>query len=327
MIDKKILDKVVIHKDQGYAFYFQHNDYIMKKVNGFEKDENSPHITFDTCFRLASVTKQFIALAIIQLVNNDKLAFSTKITDIFLDFPCYFDKITVQNLLNHTSGIYDYEDLPHKDDDKQIKDEDILSFLKTTTTTYFKPGTKYRYSNTAYILLGQIIERVTNKKLDTYLKENIFEKIGLIHTYVNNEGTTQIPSRAYGHLLQDEKIIVKDQYWCSATVSDGGIYSTINDLNKWIDYLLNDDFAKLKKTMFYPSVFDEKTTCYYGAGMRIYHFNNKDIYYHCGDTIGTNTFILFSPDVNLRCLFLTNMGNIDTENLKENIIKYLKEKD
>ena len=154
---KKIMNQVIINKEQGYALYFKYNDILIEKTNGLEREDDRFHITFNTCFRLASVSKQFIAYAILLLIEEQLLSFSTPITEIFDDLPQYFKKITIQQLLNHTSGIYDYEKMPHQENDEQIKDKQVLEFLKTTTHTYFKPGTKYQYSNTGYILLGQII--------------------------------------------------------------------------------------------------------------------------------------------------------------------------
>ena len=97
------------------------------------------------------------------------LDYDTTIKEIFNDLPEYFNKITIKHLLTHTSGIYDYETTPHKDDDKQILDRDILTFLQTTTQTYFEPGSKYQYSNTGFILLGLIIEEVRKEKIAIYL--------------------------------------------------------------------------------------------------------------------------------------------------------------
>ena len=174
---KKIMNQVIINKEQGYALYFKYNDILIEKTNGLEREDDRFHITFNTCFRLASVSKQFIAYAILLLIEKQLLSFSTPITEIFDDLPQYFKKITIQQLLNHTSGIYDYEKMPHQENDEQIKDKQVLEFLKTTTHTYFKPGTKYQYSNTGYILLGQIIEQISKTKIDEYLKEKIFTKM------------------------------------------------------------------------------------------------------------------------------------------------------
>ena len=199
---KKIMNQVIINKEQGYALYFKYNDILIEKTNGLEREDDRFHITFNTCFRLASVSKQFIAYAILLLIEKQLLSFSTPITEIFDDLPQYFKKITIQQLLNHTSGIYDYEKMPHQENDEQIKDKQVLEFLKTTTHTYFKPGTKYQYSNTGYILLGQIIEQISKTKIDEYLKEKIFTKAKLFNTYVNDEGKTIIPNLSLIHISE-----------------------------------------------------------------------------------------------------------------------------
>lgn len=318
----KITENVVVHENQGYAFYFKYNDIIIEKVNGKVSTIDSDDISFNSCFRLASVSKQFIGCGIISLVEKGLLSFDTCILDIYEDLPNYFKNIKIINLLNHSSGIYDYEDMTHSD--IQIHDEDILDFLKTTNTTYFEVGTKYRYSNTAYILLGLIIEKVSNIKLDIYLKEEVFLKAGLVNTLVNYEGITNIKNRAYGHILHNNELIVKDQYWCSITIGDGGIYSTLNDLNKWVDYLI-DNIEYYQNNLLKEIILTNVTNTYYGMGIRTININNKKIYYHCGDTIGTNTLVLFSKDYNLRCIFLTNINQIDTGIIKNNILKIINE--
>lgn len=315
---------IIVHPYQGYAFYFQHKGEVLSYCNGKEKDSLSADITWHTHFRLASVSKQFIAYAVIQLVESGYLKFDMPILDIYPDLPAYFQDITIFQLLHHTSGIFDYEDMPHQDTDPQIHDEDIIPFLKTTTTTYFIPGTQYRYSNTGYILLGQLIQTTSGMSLDDYLKTYVFEKAGLKDTIINHQGITKIKNRAYGHILENKKLIIQDQYWCSATIADGGIYSTVADLKRWIVYLLSQE-ENLQKTMFHSHILIDGVDTEYGMGMGIISIQGKKIYYHWGDTIGTNTLILFSKDEDIQCIFLTNLGHIDTLHLKDNIIQYIKE--
>lgn len=318
----KLTKGTIKHQQQGYAFYFKHNDIEVKQIHGLTKDYDSSKITENSKFRLASVTKHFIGCGIISLIKEGKLNLNSCIKDIYPHLPTYFSSINIKHLLNHTSGIYDYEDMPHDTYGTQIHDEDIITFLENTTTTYFEVGSTYKYSNTAYILLGLIIEKVSGIKLDIYLKEKVFDLAGLHDTLVNYEGETIIENRAYGHLIESNEIIVKDQYWCSATIGDGGIYSTLNDLNKWVDFLEGDNpFTDL---LLIPNILPNGINSEYGLGMRIIECNGHQIYYHCGDTIGTNTLILYSPYYNLRCIFLTNLGGIDTAVIKNNIIEYLK---
>ena len=317
----KLLNNVIKHPDQGYALYYYHNGETIEQTNGVLSNIDSADISFNSNFRLASVSKQFIAFGITDLVLKGLLSFDTTIKTIYFELPDYFKDITVLNLLNHTSGIYDYEDMPHNDDDPQLKDDDVFEFLKSTTDTYFKVGTKYRYSNTAYILLGLIIKTISGQSIGDYLKQNVFEKAGMTNTVVNYQGETEILNRAYGHLLINNELIVKDQYWCSATIGDGGIYSSINDLKKWALYLVNSlHFTYMSK----PNYLDPLEYNNYGLGLRIINHNDRDIIYHCGDTIGTNTLLLFSQKLNLILIFLTNLGGIDTEVVKNNLLETLK---
>lgn len=317
---EKLKQNVVRHKDQGYALYFYNNGEEYKEVNGKVSDSLSDDITFDSCFRLASVSKQFVAYAIVQLIKENKLSYDTTIKSLYEELPDYFNNITIKNLLQHTSGIYDYEDMEY-DRTKQLQDIEIIDFLKTTDKTYFTPGETYRYSNTAYILLGLIVGKVSNMEIKDYIEQNVLYKAGMYNSYVNIQGVTKIKNRAYGHVLENNELVVKDQYWCSATIGDGGLYSTINDLKKWVKFLAN---SEIYQEMKIPNYINEQSYNEYGLGIRIIEVDGKEIIYHCGSTIGTNTLVLFSEDYNLCLIFLTNLNVIDTSIMKDNLVNLIK---
>ena len=200
-IFEKLTKNILKTNDQGYALFYYNNGHILEKVNGKVSDEASEDINYNTNFRLASVSKQFIAFSIVNLILENKISYETNILTIFSDLPSYFKNITIKNLLNHTSGIYDYEDMDHQEDDPQVVDKDILDFLKTKNDTYFAVGTKYKYSNTAYILLGLIVEKISGFSISDYIENNVFKKAGMNKSKVNIQGVTEIENRAYGHLL------------------------------------------------------------------------------------------------------------------------------
>ena len=321
---EKLLNKIIIHPDQGYALYYYENGEVYEKCNGKLKNNDSDNITFNTNFRLASVSKQFIAYAIVDLIHKNKLSYETNILSIYPTLPNYFKDITIKHLLSHNSGIYNYEEIPHNEESNQVLDRDILTFLKNTDNTYFKPGTTYKYSNTAYVLLGLIIEDVSGESISDYIKNNIFIPANMNDSYVNIEGTTKINNRAYGHIInEDNELIVKDQSFTSATIGDGGLYSSINDLKKWCIFLNNSPYYKEMKKANYLNVDSYNE---YGIGMRNIKFYDREIIYHCGDTIGTNTLLLHSKNFNICLIFLTNIDNIDTSIIKDNLVTYLKEK-
>ena len=316
---KKLKENVVIRPDQGYALYFYNDGKEYKEINGKVADENSDDITYDSCFRLASVSKQFIAYAIVKLINDKKLTYDTTIKSLYNELPDYFNKITIKNLLQHTSGIYDYEDMEYNKE-TQLQDEEIIDFLMTTDKTYFEPGSTYRYSNTAYILLGLIVGKVSNMEIKEYIEQNVLFSAGMNDSYVNIQGKTEIKNRSYGHVVENDKLTVKDQYWCSATIGDGGLYSTVNDLKKWCNFL---EKCEIFKEMKIPNYINEDSYNEYGLGIRIINVNGKEIIYHCGSTIGTNTLVLFSKDYNICLIFLTNLNAIDTAIMKDNLVNLL----
>lgn len=322
MIKKEeLLKNIIKHPEQGYALYYCENENEFSVTNGLETVNKNDFISLDSAFRLASVSKQFIAFSIVRLIKNGYLKYETNVLEIYPELPMYFQKITIKHLLNHTSGILNYEDMPHDENGEQLQDDDIITFLKTTNRTYFEIGSTYKYSNTGYILLGLIISKVTNLSIGEYVKKEIFEKASMNNSFVNYQGITVIPNRAFGHIINnDNKLLEKDQYWCSATIGDGGIYSTVNDLKKWIKYLTSTDEYKDMKI---PNYLGEESYNEYGMGIRIIKSKGKEIIYHCGETIGTNTLLLFSSDLNICLIFLTNIDGINTAIMKDNLLEYL----
>ena len=324
-----VTNKIDLVKDiiydgyQGCAFYFKEGYDISEEYSGFSDIDKSIPVRKETCFRLASVSKEFFAYGILTLVDKGKLTLDTKLYDIFSDMPEYTKNITIKNLLNHTSGIYDYEDMDHTD--AQVSDYDVLDFVRTTDKTYFEIGSKYQYSNTAYVLLGLIIEKVSGIKLGEYMQEHVFKVAGMKNTHVNYEGKTNIHPRAYGNIVVDGQLVKKDQYWCSATIGDGGIYSNIPDLKRWLSYIKDMDkepYKLMKKTNYANDVDIE-----YGFGLRVKTINVKgqdyELIYHCGDTIGTNTILGFIKDLDIEFILLTNRNKVDTSVFIENLKKYL----
>lgn len=318
---KDLLKDMIIDPYQGYAFYYRNKNEVIEEYNGFESVETNKPIRSNSCFRLASVSKQFIAYGIMTLVEQGKLSFDTTLYSLFNDMPEYTKNITIHNMLYHTSGLLNYEDMPHTEE--QVSDYDVLDYIRETDKTYFEPGSKYQYSNTAYVILGLIIEKVMLIKTGIYLDQQIFSKLGMESSKANYEGETVFENRAYGHIKKGRKLIVKDQYWCSATIGDGGIYSNIDDLKKWLKYLSETNYEYLKNNMFKPNIIDGVDS-EYGYGIRIKKVEGYEVIYHCGSTIGTRTIIGFIKELDIEFIFLTNVDDVETSLLITNIISKVK---
>ena len=196
-------------------------------------------------FELASVSKQFTAMGIMICKERDLLSYYDNIKKFFPDLP--YDNITVRNLLTHTSGLPSYEDQFEKNwDHKKIAfNKDIIDMLERHDTLFFKPGTKWKYSNTGYALLASIIEKVSGMSYNDFMAKNIFQPLGMTHTFIYNTRRTtgKIPANyALGFVYSDslKQYILPDSlpkydyvYYLDGIVGDGCVNSTTGDLFKW----------------------------------------------------------------------------------------------
>src|SRR5581483_8040160 len=181
-----------------------------ERVYGLSDLRTLHKIDSATNFRLASCSKQFTAMAIMLLVHDGKLHYEDHLTDIFPDFPEYGRAITIRNLLNHTSGLLDYEDLMTQSDPSippekipQIQDDEVLRLLKQQNRTKFAPGTKWEYSNSGYVVLGTIIAKISGKSFPDFLRERIFASLSMTNTLAYVKGKNEIPNRSYGHTKEN----------------------------------------------------------------------------------------------------------------------------
>ena len=200
-----------------------------------------------TSFRLASVTKQFTAMAVMLLVRDGKLRYEDALTDVFPAFPAYGRAITIRHLLTHTSGLPDYEDLmaeaekgraPIWTAEHQIRDDEVLALLRSETKGRFAPGTSWAYSNSGYVVLGLVVARVSGKPFGDFLRQRIFVPLrdepharlreGPERGRAAAPSATRATARASGEA---------DQSPTSATLGDGGVYSSLEDLAKWDEAL------------------------------------------------------------------------------------------
>ncbi|HEY1483041.1 MAG TPA: serine hydrolase domain-containing protein, partial [Candidatus Acidoferrum sp.] len=171
----------------------RHGKIVFAKGYGVRSSRSAAKIDADTNFRLASVTKQFTAMAVMLLVHDKKLNYEQRLTDIFPDFPEYGRNITVRNLLNHTSGLPDYEDLMEKEEkahgprwsaEHQIQDTEVLALLRQASSGKFAPGTSWAYSNSGYVVLGLIVSKVSGEPYGDFLQQRIFAPLHMDHSLV-----------------------------------------------------------------------------------------------------------------------------------------------
>ena len=277
---------------------------VIRRSYGQANLEDRIAATPETDYRLASVTKQFTAAAILLLAEDGKLAVGDRVKKWLPSLPHTVDAVTIEHLLTHTSGIVDYEDGIPSGTTAQLHDADVLRLLESPDSTYFKPGTAYRYSNSGYALLALIVERASGKSFAKFLRERIFIPLGMSHTVAYEEGISTVPNRAYGYAAKDGKWMRKDQSVTSAVLGDGGIYSSIDDLVRWDaawydSRLLRDESRALAVQ---PHTETDKPEVKYGFGWRI----TGETLWHSGETSGFRNVIVRYPSRRLTVVILTN---------------------
>jgi CubicO group peptidase (beta-lactamase class C family) len=305
--------------------FFEHS-YGLRDLKGMGR------IGPGTDFRLASVSKQFTAMAVMLLVKDRQMKYEDRLTDYFPDFPEWGRAITVRHLLTHTAGLPDYEDLMDNrwSAAHQITDQEALDLIKKQKEPKFAPGTKWAYSNSAYVVLGLIVAKAGKEPFPDVLHRWIFEPLHMKHTLAYVKGqTADVPSRAQGYSKKNGQFIDTDQSATSATLGDGGIYSNTADLAKW-------DEALRKNTLISKAEFAAALTpvlvngalptwpkepgednlapgkpVSYGFGWFLDPYKGRPRMWHTGTTSGFHTVIERFTDEDLTILILANRTDLD----------------
>ena len=237
----------------------------------------------------------------------------------------------MRNLLNHTSGLKDYEDLlsqqyPDTPEEKipQILDAGVLKLLEQQTTAKFPAGTKWEYSNSGYAVLAMIVEKVSGKPFGEFLKERIFTPLQMKNTLAYEKGKNEVPHRAYGHTRKDDAWQETDQSPTSAVLGDGGIYSSLDDLAKWdralrLHTVLSEAEMQPALTSVQPTDGPAKSpegaTVSYGFGWFLDPYQGHRRMSHNGETVGFRTTIQRFPDDQLTIIILANRADTNPEEL------------
>jgi CubicO group peptidase (beta-lactamase class C family) len=294
-------------------------------------------------FRLASFTKQFTAMAVMMLVHDGKLRYDETLTEVFPDFPAYGRNITIRNLLNHTGGLPDYEDLmdaaekvkgPLWSAEHQIQDDEVLTLLEKESKGKFAPGTSWSYSNSGYVVLGLVVAKASGQSYGDFLHARIFAPLHMDRTIVYQKGKNEVTNRTFGHSKEGDALKETDQSSTSATLGDGGIYSNLDDLAKWDDALRNH--TRLTADEFSPALVPAKLAngsptywpvapnddnlhpgkpVSYGFGWFLDPYWGIPRMWHTGSTMGFRTVIERFTKNNLTIIILCNRTDLDPEAL------------
>lgn len=280
---------------------------IFRKGYGLANLELNVPIRPEMVFRLCSITKQFTAVAIMMLVEQGKLSLDDDITKFFPDYPTGGKRITVENLLTHTSGIKDYlEKLWPQRMREDFRPERLIDLFKHDGLE-FEPGTKESYSNSNYVLLGVIIEKLSGKEYGQFIEDNIFKPLGMKHSYYE---TVQeiIPNRVSGYARVGEGFVNAAYVSMPQLYAAGGLCSSVDDLALWDTAMYSDKLLKHGswERIFTPYKLANGENADYGYGWAINQFEGRAIASHTGGIPGFTTYVLHMPVDHVYVAILSN---------------------
>ncbi|WP_138207636.1 serine hydrolase domain-containing protein [Haloimpatiens lingqiaonensis] len=280
-------------------------EIIFKKAYGYANIEHKVKNATDTKYRIWSITKQFTAAAILILEERGLLRVEDSLKKYFPEWSNLNSKITIHHLLTHTSGIFNYSNLPdsHKVFQRIPHEKADLINMFTSEPLDFEPGTQWNYSNTGYYLLGLLIEKLSGKAYSEFLNENIFSPLGMFNTGIDDDKNI-IENKASGYYLNGNNLIHCNYINMDLMLSSGGMYSTVEDLLIW-DQALNNDKLLSKRSI------EKMNTQYkdnYGYGVAIDMNGNRRVVHHNGGCEGFLCEIHRYVDDDFAVVVLSNYG-------------------
>lgn len=298
---------------------------LHKKGYGYANLETKTPITPDTAFDLASVSKQFTAMAVMILAERGKLSFDDPLTKFFPQFADYARKITVRHLLNHTSGLPDYMQLFSREAKQgyQPSSKEMLDLLAKQPQPRFAPGDKWEYSNSGYLMLAMIVEKASGKPFPQFVKENIFQPLGMNDSLVYDHTRPAVKNRAISYARLESGFKNIDYHPLNLVYGDGAVNTSVEELYKWDQALYTEKLVKAStlKQAFTPGKLNNGTGTGYGFGWGVGKMLGLEHVSHGGGWVGFRTFITRYPSERFTVIVLSNYGRFNPGDTAQKIAR------
>ncbi|MEM1260414.1 MAG: serine hydrolase domain-containing protein [Bacteroidota bacterium] len=305
-------------KTPGASIAVIHNrEIVLKHSFGMANLEHDIPLTSSSLFNIASNSKQFTVFALLNLAKENKLSIADDIRIHLPELPDFGHKITIQHLMQHTHGIrgitpllgmagWNIEDVMTR--------EAILNILSNQKELDFEPGTNFSYNNSGYMLLAEIIERVSGSSFHDYLQTNIFEPLAMNATVLFEDNEKVIPKMASPYYF-DGTSYKKGIRNFKDIVGNTGIRTSIEDLSKWINNYGTHQIGStaIFQKMLQPTVLSNGEKLEYCFGLKKSHFKGRQVISHGGAHVGYRSQMLRFPNDNVAIVVLSNNGSLDAD--------------
>jgi CubicO group peptidase (beta-lactamase class C family) len=316
--DSLLLPQFQSNGPGAVALVVRHGVVLHRKAYGMASIELAVPMDTTNLFRIGSITKQFTACAILKLAEEGKLSLKDEITKFIPDYPTHGFHITIEHLLTHTSGIRSYTGMKEWTEEFQKKNITPLSLIKwfRDQPIDFAPGEEFRYNNSAYCILGFIIEKVSGKSYSNYLNDEIFVPLGLRRTFYDSTQVI-IPNRASGYQKTKRNIENAAYLNMSQPYSAGALLSNAGDLYKWTKAIMNGKLIskEMLSRAHTPYKLNNGKPVNYGYGWFLLNIKGVPSIEHGGGINGFSTCCLYVPSMDVFVALLANCTSSDVGDL------------
>jgi len=300
----------------------QDGEIVYQQGYGMANLEYNIPNTPKTIFHVASVSKQFAAMAIALLADKNQLSLDDEVNQYFTEFPDFGETITIRHLLHHTSGLRDQWELlilaGWRMDDV-ITTDDVLELLKNQEKLNFKPGDEFLYSNMGYTLLATIVELVSGKSLHEYCEEHIFKPLGMGDTHFHDDYTMLVPNRAYSYAVTESGF--KHDVLSYSIVGATSLLTTVGDLLMWSNSFQDDSVwgQDVIDALHTQGILNDGEQIPYALGVVVRTYKGLMRVGHDGADAGFRSTLIRFPDQNLSIVVLCNLGTMSPGKLAAEI--------
>jgi len=298
---------------------YQDGKIIYSKGYGLANLEENVAIKPQSVFDIGSTSKQFTAASILLLEKQGKLSVNDDVRKYIPELPDYGQKITILQLLNHTSGLRDYltlMELAGTNVDSVTTDEDALRMIVRQKALNFAPGSDWLYSNTGFFLLSVIVKRVSGKTLQEFAGENIFAPLEMSHTQYRDDHTSLIPNRALAYDAKEKGGGYKLDVSYFEQTGDGAVHTSVEDLLKWDENFYRGQIGgkEFLSEIQEPGKLNSGKVLDYAKGLRIADYRGLRTVSHGGSWGGYRAELLRFPEQHFSVACLCNLGSASPSN-------------
>lgn len=282
---------------------------LLEKAYGMADFAAEKALDVTSTFYMASVSKQFTSMAIMLLKDEGKLTFDDTLQRFFPDFPWWANTVTIRHLLTHTSGIPDYYALGLAK--PGFTNADVVNLSKEIDSLLFVPGSRYEYSNTAYVLLSSIVQKVSGQGFHAFMRERVFEPLQMSKTVAFDETKPERFNPCKGFDAEG-----KEDDYVYFTTGGGGLYSNVGDMYKWHLALREGRLAAVStmEEALSPMKLNDGSLSWYGFGWML-NETQRSVVYHEGTLTSFRTYIEQDLKTGLVIIMLNNVGKTKRDGL------------